>query len=132
MSQKWNRVGKVCICLADMHLLISALSSAPANSLFVGISNSGEMEEVLKMVELAQEKSLKTLGITQFGVNSLTKQAELTLQTVRSKEAELRSAATSSLMSRFITVDLLFYVADYDENMSHIRSSRASVDYYKK
>lgn len=63
------------------------------------------------------------------------KKADLTLQTVRSKEAELRSAATSSLMSQFITVDFLFYayvLENYDENMTSIRNTRAAVDEYKK
>lgn len=135
MSQKWNRVGKVCICLADIHLLISSLSSAPKGSLFIGISNSGETVEVLNLVELAQTYNIKTLAITQFGVNQLMKKADLTLQTVRSKEAELRSAATSSLMSQFITVDFLFYayvLENYDENMTSIRNTRAAVDEYKK
>ncbi len=134
MSQKWNRVGKVCITMTDVHLLMSSLSSAPKGALFVGISNSGETSEVLAVMKLAQELSLKTMGITQFGVNSLSKLADLCIQTVRSKEAELRSAATSSLMSQFITLDVLFqsYVLqNYEENMAAIRSSRKAVDSYK-
>lgn len=134
MSQKWNRVGKVCIAMTDVHLLMSSLSSAPKGALFVGISNSGETSEVLSVMKLAQELSLATMGMTQFGVNSLSKLADLCIQTVRSKEAELRSAATSSLMSQFITLDVLFqsYVLqNYDENMAAIRSSRKAVDSYK-
>lgn len=135
MSQKWNRVGKVCICLADVHLLISSLSSAPANSLFIGISNSGETGEVLTLIEFAKKYHLKALGITQFGVNTVMKKSDLTLQTVRSKEVEMRSAATSSLMSQFITIDLLFYayvLENYDSNMTSIRNTRLAVDEYKK
>ncbi|WP_314060699.1 MurR/RpiR family transcriptional regulator [uncultured Vagococcus sp.] len=134
MSQKWNRVGKVCITISDVHLLISSLASAPEGALFVGISNSGETSEVLSLMKLAKDQTLKTMGITQFGVNSLSKLADLSIQTVRSKEAEFRSAATSSLMSQFITLDVLFqaYVLqNYDENMAAIRSSRKAVDTYK-
>lgn len=135
IAQKFNRIGKVCICQPDVHLLIASLTSAPENTLFIGVSNSGETSEVLSLNELAKNKHLPTISITQFGANSLSKQADLSLQTVKSKEAELRSAATSSLTAQFILTDLLFltYVLkNYDENMANIRASRELVDQYKK
>lgn len=135
IAQKWNRIGKVCICIADVHLLIASLTSAVPGSIFIGISNSGETSEVLEINHIAREHGIKTIGISQFGMNTLSKQVDLSIQTVKSKEAELRSAATSSLMSQFILIDLLFHVyvlKDYDENMENIRESRTLVDEYKR
>ncbi|MEG2253932.1 MAG: MurR/RpiR family transcriptional regulator, partial [Vagococcus sp.] len=54
VSQKWNRIGKVCICMPDVHQLIASLTSAPADALFIGISNSGETAEVLSLNTIAQ------------------------------------------------------------------------------
>lgn len=135
IAQKWNRIGKVCICIADVHILISSLTSAPEKSVFIGISNSGETAEVLTLNEIAQEHGLTTIGITEFGSNRLSKKVDVSLQTVKSKEAELRSAATSSLMAQFILIDLLFHayvLQSYDENMENILISRKSVDDYKR
>lgn len=135
VAQKWNRIGKVCICMADVHLLIASLTSAPEGTLFIGISNSGETAEVLSLNQIAQNRGLKTISITEFGVNSLSKKADINLRTVRSKEVALRSAATSSLMSQFMLIDLLFYtyvLEDYDKHMENILNSRELVDDYKR
>ena len=135
IAQKWNRIGKVCICIADVHLLIASLTSAAPDSIFIGISHSGETAEVLEINRIAKEHDIKTIGISQFGMNTLSKHVDVSMQTVKSKEAELRSAATSSLMSQFILIDLLFHVyvlEQYDENMDNIRESRKLVDEYKK
>ncbi|WP_326716818.1 MurR/RpiR family transcriptional regulator [Vagococcus jeotgali] len=134
IAQKWNRIGKVCICLSDVHLLISSLASAAPGTVFIGISNSGETKEVLALNEVAKSSGIKTIGMTQFGMNTLSKQADVVIQTIKSKEGELRSAATSSLMSQFITIDLLFYayvLGNYDEHISSIHDSRQLVDEYK-
>lgn len=135
IAQKWNRIGKVCICISDVHLLISSLTSAIPGSVFIAISNSGETSEVIEINRIAKSHGIKTIGISQFGMNSLSRQVDLSIQTVKSKEAELRSAATSSLMSQFILIDLLFHVyvlEQYDANMASIRESRKLVDEYKK
>ncbi|MGY3749953.1 MurR/RpiR family transcriptional regulator [Vagococcus acidifermentans] len=134
IAQKWNRIGKISICVSDVHQLIAGLSSAPPETVFIGISNSGETAEVLSLVSVAQENGLKTMGITQFSPNTLSKKVDLVLQTVRSKEAEIRSAATSSLMTQFMTVDTLFYayvISDYDTHLDAIQKSREAVDQYK-
>lgn len=135
LAQKWNRIGKVCICMADVHLLISSLTSAPEGTLFIGISNSGETIEVLSLNQIAKNRGLKTISLTEFGINSLSKKADINLKTVKSKEVALRSAATSSLMSQFMLVDLLFYtyvIGDYEKHMDNILTSRELVDDYKK
>lgn len=135
VAQKWNRIGKVCICMADVHQLIASLTSAPEGTLFIGISNSGETAEVLSLNQIAQNRGLKTISITEFGMNSLSKKTDINLNTVRSKEVALRSAATSSLMSQFMLIDLLFYtyvLEDYDKHMENILNSRELVDDYKR
>lgn len=135
IAQKWSRIGKVCICMPDVHLLMSTLTSAQPDSLFIAISNSGETMEVLSLASIAKEYGLKTIGISQFGPNALSKLVDLSIQTVKSKEGELRSAATSSLMSQFMTIDLLFHtyvLENYEENMSSIYQSRELIDKYKR
>lgn len=134
IAQKWNRIGKVCICMPDVHQLIASLNAAPEGTLFIGISNSGETNEVASLNQVAKNRGLKTMSITEFGVNSLSKKTDINLNTARSKEVALRSAATSSLMSQFMLVDLLFYIyvlENYDVHMEYIQNSRALVDDYK-
>lgn len=134
IAQKWNRIGKTCVCVADAHLFLSILIAAPKDAVFIGISNSGETREVSRLADVAQESGLKTIGITQFGSNTLSNISDISVQTVRSKEAEIRSAATSSLLAQFMAIDVLFYAyvsENYAENINRIRLSRKAVDKYK-
>lgn len=133
VAHKWSRVGKTCISLSDSHQLIAAMSSERKNVVFFGISNSGETPEVIKLMERAKENGCTTIGLSQFGKNSVFKNADIALQHVRANEEELRSAATSSLHAQFITVDILFFLyssKNHKEVMEQIRHSREEIKKY--
>ena len=135
IAHKWNRIGKTCICMSDPQVLLAAMSSPKEDQVFFGISNSGETKEVVKILELAKENGYKTIALTQFGKNSLSKKADISLQHVRAQEGALRSAATSSLHAQFILVDILFYVyasKNYDKIINLIRHSREQIEKYSQ
>lgn len=134
IAQKWNRIGKTVICVQDPHVLVTILVSAPKEAVFFGISHSGETKEVLRLLEVAKKHRLKTIGLTQFGHNPLANKAEYALQTVRSNEATLRSAATTSLHDQFIVVDVLFYAyasRNFERTLEMIQESKAEVRNYE-
>lgn len=135
IAQKWSRIGKTCVAVQDPHVLLAALVSSEDNALFIGISNSGETYEVIKLNDLAQEHDHKTVSITRFGKNTLAKKSDVSLQHVRSNEIEMRSAATSSLHAQFLVTDILFYVyvsRNYEKALDKVHSSRSAVEQYNK
>jgi len=135
ISQKWSRVGKTCIHIDDAHVLLAALVGSEKDTVFIGISNSGETHEVIKLDEIAQNNDHQTISITRFGNNALAKQSNVALQHVRSNEVETRSAATSSLHAQFFVVDVLFYVyasRNYDRALDKIFDSRGAVKEYNE
>lgn len=135
IAHKWNRIGKTCISFSDPHVLLAAMSAPKEGQIFFGISNSGETKEVVKILELAKDNGYKTIALTQFGKNSLSKKADISLQHVRAQEGALRSAATSSLHAQFILVDILFYVyasKNYDKIINQIRHSREQIEKYSQ
>lgn len=135
IAQKWSRIGKTCVHVQDSHVLLAALVSSESDTVFIGISNSGETHEVIKLNNLAQEHGHQTISITRFGKNSLAKKADVSLQHVRANEIEMRSAATSSLHAQFLVTDILFYVyvsRNYDKALDKIHGSRSAVKEYNK
>lgn len=133
IAHKWSRIGKTCISFKDPHALLAAMSSTKKGQVFIGVSNSGETKEIIKIMELAKENGSQTIALTQFGKNSLTKKADISLQHVRAQEGAVRSAATSSLHAQFILVDILFYVyasKNYDKIIDQIRYSREQIEKY--
>lgn len=135
ISQKWNRVGKTCIHVKDAHVLLAALVGSEKDSVFIGVSNSGETHEVIKLEEMARKYGHQTISITRFGTNTLSNHANVSLQHVRANEIEMRSAATSSLHVQFLVVDVLFYVyvsRNYDDALNKIFDSRGAVVKYNE
>lgn len=134
-AQKWNRVGKTVICIPDVHILVTILVSAPKDAVFFAISNSGETKDVLSLVEIAQKYQVGTVGLSQFGQNTLATKVDLPLQTVRSNEAVIRSAATTSLHDQFIVVDVLFYAyasRNFDQMIQLVQKSKREVRQFEQ
>lgn len=135
ISQKWLRIGKIVSANRDPHITATTLASATENTVFFCISNSGETEDILQLVDIAKTYGCKTIGLSRFGSNSLAKKVDMSLQHVRAPEAKYRSAATSSLFAQFLTVSIIFYTyvsKNYDENKNMIERSRVSVAKFTK
>lgn len=135
IAQKWSRIGKTAVHVNDAHVLLADLVGSQKDAVFIGISNSGDTYEVIKLAEIARKHGHTSIAITQFGNNKLSKHADVTLQHVRSNENEIRSAATSSLHAQFLVVDVLFYVyasRNYDEALDKIYDSRGAVEEYNE
>jgi len=108
-TQKFSRIGKPVVNTLDHHLLSSALISANDHSLFVAISNSGETNEVIKLTEIAKQKHLYTIGISQNASSTLAQLVDFPIIHHGGEAVMLRSAATTSLVSQLFTIDVLYY-----------------------
>lgn len=134
-AQKWSRIGKNCIVESDPHVLIAAMTGNNQKALFIGISNSGETQEVIKLMDLARRISLKTLSITQFGKNSVSDLADVSMRHVRANEQLYRSAATASLHVQFYIIDILFHsyaTKNYKATINKVVQSREEIGNYNQ
>lgn len=128
--QKFIRINKNATAWTDLHILGTVIGNVTNTDVVVGISNSGETEEVVRVVELAKQKGATTLGLTSFGQSSLSKAADITLFTTTSNEAPFRSGATSSRLAQLYVIDVLFMclaTQQYDESIAYIDQSRDAV-----
>ncbi|WP_311896527.1 MurR/RpiR family transcriptional regulator [Enterococcus asini] len=135
ISQKWSRIGKECLVVKDVHIFLANMSSSSKKGVFLAISNSGDTPEIIRLTKFLAKQGITTMGLTQLGSNALSKVVDITIHTVRSKEAIIRSGATSSLMAQLITIDVLFFaylLTDYEKNMEDIHRSRKIIQEYQK
>ncbi len=129
-SQKFARIGKNTYAISDRHVLAMSMASQKTNAVFVGISYSGEKEEVIKVMALAKELGLKVIGLSKSGNNSVKNLSDVALTTARAPEAELRSAATSSRFGQLFVLDLLFFAyvsSQYDETIEQLQKTKIAV-----
>lgn len=120
---KWSRLGKTVICDKDEHSLVMKMTADPKKSVLILISNSGETKSVLTLQKIAKEEGIPVISVTQFGSNSLSNRADLSIHTVKANESPIRLAATSSLYAQIIAVDVIFYyytAKRFDESVEKI------------
>lgn len=135
IAGKWSRIGKNTIYLDDAHLLIAAMTEPVEAAVFIGISNTGETKEVLKLMKIAKQNHCTTIAITRFGQNSLAELSDISLQHVRANEEELKSAATNSLHAQFIVVDILFFAyasQNYAKTIERVNITRQEIRKYNE
>lgn len=128
--QKFTRLGKIVIYESDQHNLASMLASAIPESLFIGISNSGETQETIRLVRIAHAQGLPAIAITSSEESPLARCASVVLLSSHTGENPLRVGATVSLISQLFTVDVLFlsYAAqNYDETIQLLKKSKDNI-----
>lgn len=131
--QKWTKIGKNIVFEKDLNILVPRLSNDKnSKNLFI-ISNSGETSEAIALARLAKLLSIKTIALTRLGVNSLSRLSDYSLQTSQPIESSQRSAATNSLISQFLLVDILFYsyINKYEFENRRIVDTKENLNYLK-
>ena len=86
-------------------------------------------------MQLANKVGCQTMSITQFGKNSVSEEADVSIRHVRANEQLYRSAATASLHVQFYVVDILFHTyatKHYEVALDKILSSRKATKEYNQ
>lgn len=133
LYQKFTRIGKQVIHSLDTHFLATAIVSHSNSCVLIGISNSGENHETLSLAKVARKYGVKIVGLSQSDQSSLAKASDIYLIHDASSEKSLRLAATSSLISQLMTIDILFYSylsRNYDEHVVTMSKTRDAVELY--
>lgn len=132
IKQKFTRLGKQVFCSQDQHELAASMAIAAQGSVYIGISNSGEKQEGLVLMTLANQLGLTTVSLIQDTENRLSELARFSLKTTKVMEPPLRSGATISLLSQLYAVSIVFYsfiTKRYDDNLKSLeRTLRATTE----
>lgn len=131
-QHKFSRINTVAYAFSDMHLAATLVANGSEEDVVVGISFSGQTEEVTKILKLAREKGVHTVSVTKYGNSPVTEQAGINLYTSATYEPTFRSGATSSRMAQLQVIDILFMCvasAQYDDTVKYIDSTREAVKF---
>ncbi|MBS2969168.1 MurR/RpiR family transcriptional regulator [Metabacillus sp. KIGAM252] len=129
-QQKLLRINKNATAFADLHLVATLIANADQDDVVFAVSYSGETSEILRILKLANEKGVRTIGLTHFGQSRMTALCDVCLYTSSSNEAPFRSAATSSRLSQLYLIDVLFLgmaANQYGETVQYIDNTREAI-----
>lgn len=134
-QQKLLRIHKNATAFTDTHLVASLIANAEADDVLLGISFSGETQEVARLLSLAQKRGVKTISLTRYGSSTAASLADINLFTSASSEAPLRSAATASRFAQLFVIDVLFMgvaTKEFDQTVQYIDRSREAIGFLKE
>lgn len=109
------------------------LATLSEEDLVIAISHRGETEEVIKVINKANELGIDTISITTIESNTVSKLSKYNLKTI-SEETIFRSSAISSRMAQLILIDILFLrlvQENYQETKEYIDKSKKIVGWLK-
>lgn len=134
--QKWTRAGKMMVGYDELNMFLPLLETATSKDLIWFISNSGTTPEVIWGARFAKERSIPTVSLTMISDNELSKLTDLQLYTASPIETKVRSAATNSLLSQFMVIDVIYYIyitKYYQESYHLVQDTRQSIiDYHNR
>lgn len=133
--QKMLRIGKAINATTDFHMAASELVNLPKNSVFIIVSNSGKTTEDIDLLKLANTRNIKTLSLTANSKSQVADLSDVVLKTQSVGEPEIRSGATTSLISQLFVVDnLLFnYISQHPaEILDRLKLSSEAIRKYKR
>lgn len=134
-QQKFLRIHKNATAFSDFHIAAVQVANTQPGDVVVGISFSGESLEVVKILELAKMNGATTISLTSFGASSVSDRADIKLYTTSSKEALLRSAATSSRLAQLHVIDILFMCVtsqNFDKAIKYIDQTREAINFIRE
>ncbi|RLL46979.1 MurR/RpiR family transcriptional regulator [Oceanobacillus piezotolerans] len=134
-EQKFLRINKNVYSFSDIHQAATVIANKGPEDVVIGISFSGNTEEVVKLLQLAKEKSIPTISITKYGSSKVNNLADIQLYTSAAKEAMMRSGATSSRIAQLHVIDILFMSlasAEYEETVKHLEETREAISFIKR
>ncbi|MBP1993152.1 MurR/RpiR family transcriptional regulator [Paenibacillus eucommiae] len=128
-QQKFIRINKTSFSFTDSDLQIITAVMLERDDVAVGISYSGETQEIVECMKRARELGATTISITRYGNSTVSQLADIPLY-ISSTETEIRSGATSSRITQLNMIDILYLgVAsrEYDKSVRYLEISRSAV-----
>jgi RpiR family transcriptional regulator, glv operon transcriptional regulator len=99
-------MGIKCVFVDDYNLLTLVSNTLEKDELVILISLSGNTQKILEVANIAKVKEVKTIAITSFGNNELSKISDYTLHCV-SSDTETKHNDSISRIGMFIVIEML-------------------------
>ncbi|HEU5140489.1 MAG TPA: MurR/RpiR family transcriptional regulator [Bacillales bacterium] len=128
-KQKLTRIDRWCEAAYGFDEQATISANLCENDAVLGISNSGQTEDIIQSLKLAKENGAAVISLTKFGDNPVSQLADITLY-ASSLEKSIRSGAMSSRISMLNVVDILYIgiaSGNHDQSIEKLENTRKAV-----
>lgn len=117
MMQRLLRMGFNVHCISDSHMMIINSSIITKDDLIIGLSISGETQEVVHSIRKAKENGAKTVCITSFEGSTISKYSDLKFIVYNPKFVDRKNFINSQFSAMYL-LDLISMALLKDEELS--------------
>jgi len=132
--QKLVRIGKHATAFADSHMQITSASSLGNGDVAFAVSYGGETPETIDALRCAKDSGALTISLTQYGSNTLTSLADISLFS-SSLEEGMRRGDMASRIAQLHVIDILFtgmVSMEFEHFIPKLETSYQNVQIYRK
>src|SRR5690606_2212486 len=126
-QQKFLRIDKNVYASTAIHMAATQMANAGEQDAVIGISYSGDTVEIVRMLQLAKQRKIPTIGLTKYGNSKVAEAADIILFTSSGHEPVFRSGATASRLAQLHVIDILYIAAasqEYEKAVEYLDSTR--------
>ncbi|HBZ80980.1 MULTISPECIES: MurR/RpiR family transcriptional regulator [Brevibacillus] len=107
IKQKFCRINLWCEAYSDFHAQLTSAVNLTPNDVVIGISYSGQTEDIIQSLTEARQQGATVITLTKFGPSPVAELAHIRLFT-SSVEKSIRSGAMASRIAQLNVIDILF------------------------
>lgn len=133
-QQKFLRIDKNVYAFTDIHMAATQIANAGEQDVVIGISYSGDTMEIVRMLQLAKQRKIPTIGLTKYGNSKVAEEADIILFTSSGHEPVFRSGATASRLAQLHVIDILYIAAasqEYEKAVEYLDSTREAIKFIR-
>ncbi|NGQ94896.1 MurR/RpiR family transcriptional regulator [Brevibacillus sp. SYP-B805] len=107
IKQKFSRINLWCEAYSDFHAQLTSAVSLTPQDVAIGISYSGQTEDIIQSLTEARKQGATVITLTKFGPSPVAELADIRLFT-STVEKSIRSGAMASRIAQLNVIDILF------------------------
>ncbi|MCC5801053.1 MurR/RpiR family transcriptional regulator [Rossellomorea vietnamensis] len=106
-TQKLLRLNYLAFQASDIHIQMMMAANLTERDVLFVVSTSGQTKEILKLMNVAQEKGATIVLLTQHGKSPARKLADIVL-TISEEEHNIRIGTMTARIAQLVVIDALF------------------------
>lgn len=129
MYHRFIRTSLCCEYVEDFHMQLMNCGKLTSEDCAFIISHTGRNKDIMRAVEILQERHVPIICITSNALSPIAKKADIVLVSI-SEETKFRPEAVTSTISQMLLIDTLFtlYSIKVDHDHEYMKSIRQIIN----
>lgn len=121
------RIGLQVEATTNNHFMYMQSSLMKEEDVFIGISHSGQSEEIIRALQIAQRSQAKTIAITHNLKSPITKVADYVLIN-GNRQGQMQGGSIGTKVAQLFVLDIIYSMLVARDEQSAIEAKQKTID----